>query len=69
MLKKIIPLAIILILVGVMVVQAVEKDKEDQNVQKGKKLPTAASDQALDKLYNDIMSHILRNQIRTLKKV
>ncbi|KYD08578.1 TlpA family protein disulfide reductase [Heyndrickxia sporothermodurans] len=56
MLKKIIPLAIILILVGVMVVQAVEKDKEDQNVQKGKKLPTAASDQALDKLYNDIMS-------------
>lgn len=56
MLKKIIPLAIILILVGVMVVQAVEKDKEVQNVQKGKTMSADDSNQALDKLYNDIMS-------------
>ncbi|QQZ11258.1 TlpA family protein disulfide reductase [Heyndrickxia vini] len=56
MLKKIIPLAIILILVGVMVVQAVEKDKEVQNVKKGKTMSADDSNQALDKLYNDIMS-------------
>ncbi|GIN84151.1 hypothetical protein J6TS2_05370 [Heyndrickxia sporothermodurans] len=53
MIKKIVPIVIVFILIGVMVVQAVEKDRKENNDQITTKGP---SNEDLNQLYNNIMS-------------
>lgn len=55
MLKRIVPIVFVFILVGVMVVQAVDNDKDEKDIKEEKQVP-AASDEELNQLYNNIMS-------------